>query len=221
MKLGAYFRYSERSLTLTFLYDERQFSAGGVEKLCGLYNLVLQQMLVDWNAKLSTFAENLSRRIEMKLRNETVSLEDSKKTIRHFLSQLPILQGRFEGTIGLFDEQAELITRFEGDRLSGDLLTKNFIFVVDGKLSRSADMGDGWYNPLDIVKRNDFVNPTSFLDKPKLLISAEVLTDRAQLLLIPRAAVLSVLQKSSELSLSVMNFALTQMEKYQRLWLQS
>ena len=54
---------------------------------------------------------------------------DERKKIRDFLSQLPILQGEFAGTIGLFDEQAKIITRYEGDRISGDMLEKNFIFV--------------------------------------------------------------------------------------------
>lgn len=219
MKLGAYFRYSERNLAVNFLYDERQFATGGVEKIFELYNLVLQQMLVDWNAKYSTFTENLSRR--MKISDSEVSSEEIRKQIRDFLSQLSILQGRFEGTIGLFDESAELATFYEGDRISGSMLTENFIFVVDGKLSRSADTGDGWYNPLDIVTRNGFVNPTNLLDKPKLLLSAEVLTEKSQVLMIPREKMLSILQKNSEIALSMMNFALTQMEKYQRLWLRS
>ncbi|MBR1645725.1 MAG: hypothetical protein IJ685_02995 [Selenomonadaceae bacterium] len=221
MKLGAYFRYSEMNLTMTFLYDDRQFVASGVEKLFALYNLVLKQMLVDWNAKFPAFAENLARRMKPETDTDKISAEEIRKKIRDFLSQLPILQGRYEGTIKLFDGQAEIITRFEGDRISGDDLTENFIFVVDGKLARSVNTGDGWYNPLDIVKKNDFVNPTNFLDKPKLLISAEVLTEEAQLLTIPRTAMLSNLQNSSELALSMMNFALTQMEKYQRLWLLS
>lgn len=219
MKLGAYFRYSERNLAVNFLYDERQFATGGVEKIFELYNLVLQQILVDWNAKYSTFTENLSRR--MKISDSEVSSEEIRKQIRDFLSQLSILQGRFEGTIGLFDDSAELATFYEGDRISGSMLTENFIFVVDGKLSRSADTGDGWYNPLDIVTRNGFVNPTNLLDKPKLLLSAEVLTEKSQVLMIPREKMLSILQKNSEIALSMMNFALTQMEKYQRLWLRS
>ena len=221
MKLGAYFRYSERNLSMTFLYDEKCFIAGGVEKLCELFNLILKQMLVDWNVRFSAFADNFKRRMEMLLQAETAPTEDAQKTIRHFLSQLPILQGRYEGTIDLFAEQSALETFYEGDRISGDMLAQKFIFVVDGKLVRSVDTGDGWYNPLDVVRRNAFINPTSFLDKPKLSLSAEVLTDQAQLLMIPRAVLLDAFNSRPELARALMQYALTQMERYQMLWLQS
>ena len=221
MKLGAYFRYSEKNLALTFLYDERQFAAGGIEKLCDLYNLVLKQMLVDWNAKFSTFAENLSRRMEMRTDIERVSAEENKKKIRHYLSQLPILQGRYEETINLFDGQSEIETFYEGDRISGDVLEQKFIFVVSGKLARSVDTGDGWYNPIDIVGRNAFINPTNLLEKRRLTISAEVLTEQANLLMIPHGVLWDAFNNNPEVARGLIQYALTQMEKYQALWLMS
>lgn len=221
MKLGAYFRYSEKNLSISFLYDERQFLSGGVERLCEMYNTVLQQMLVDWNEKYPAFLERLGNRVELNFQTTETSREDERKKIRNFLSQLPILQGRFGGTIGLFDDRAELITNYEGDRISGDMLKKNFIFVVSGKLARNVDTGDGWYNPIDIVGKNSFVNPTSFLDKQRLTLSAEVLTERVELLLIPHDAMIEVLRKNPEVAFSVMIYALEQMERWQMLWLQS
>ena len=221
MKLGAYFRYSERNLSLTFLYDEKRFAADGVEKICALFNLILKQMLVDWNVRFSVFVDNLKRRMEMHEHDEKISAEDARKKIRDYLSQLPILQGRYEGTIDLFDESSTIETFYEGDRISGDMLAKKFIFVVDGKLVRSVDTGDGWYNPLDVVRRNAFINPTSFLDEPKLSLSAEVLTDQAQLLMIPRNVLLDAFSHHPEVARALTQYALTQMERYQALWLQS
>ena len=221
MKLGVYFRYSEKNLSATFLYNERQFSGGGMERLCALYKFILQQMLVDWNAKFRDFFERLQNRASLQLEAEQTSREDFKKKIRDFLSQLPILQGRFAGTIGLFDEQAELVTCYEGDRISGDMLAKNFIFVADGKLARNVDAGDGWYNPIDIVGKNAFVNPTNLLERQRLTLSAEVLSERAELLTIPRDVLIEAARKNSEVALSLMNYALNQMERWQVLWLQS
>lgn len=220
MKLGVYFRYSEKNLSMSFLYDATKFSVG-VGQLCKLYKLILQQMLVDWNAKIPEFFERLKERVTLLTEEERISREDLKKKIRNFLSQLPILQGRFSGTIGLFEEHAELITRYEGDRISGDMLTKNFIFVADGKLARNVDSGDGWYNPIDIVGKNSFVNPTNLLERQRLTLSAEVLTEQAELLTIPRNILIEVAEKNSEVALSLMNYALTQMERWQILWLQS
>ena len=220
MKLGVYFRYSEKNLSITFLYNQKQFMNFGMERLCVLYESILQQMLTDWNAKFSAFMERLAARINLQLDVQTTSTSDRKK-IRDFLSQLPILQGRFEGTIGLFERQAEIITRYEGDRISGDLLKEKFIFVVSGKLVRNVDTGDGWYNPIDVVGKNAFVNPTNLLDKQRLTLSAEVLTEQVELLTIPRDVLIEASRNNSEIALSLMNYALAQMERYQVLWLQS
>ena len=219
MKLGVYFRYSEKNLSITFLYDERHFMNSGIERLCKLYEAVLQQMLTDWNAKFQTFKESLAKRIKMQ--SDVQKPTDERKRIRDFLSQLPILQGRYEGTIGLFENQAELVTHYEGDRISGDMLKKYFIFVVAGKIVRNVDTGDGWYNPLDVVKKNAFVNPANLLDKQRFTLSAEVLTEQAELLLIPRDVLIEAIRKNTEVAAAVMNFALEQMERYQSLWLQS
>ena len=219
MKLGVYFRYSEKNLSITFLYDERHFMKSGVERLCSIYEAVLKQVLTDWNAKYPAFRESLAKRIQ--ILSDVQKPTDERKRIRDFLSQLPILQGRYEGTIGLFEGNAELITRYEGDRISGDMLKEDFIFVVAGKLVRNVDTGDGWYNPLDVVGKNSFVNPANLLDKQRLTLSAEVLTEQVDLLLIPRDVLIEAIRKNTEVAAAVMNFALQQMERYQSLWLQS
>ena len=221
MKLGVYFRYSKKILSMSFLYDERQFQNGGVERLCALYEVVLKQMLVDWNAKYADFVARLEQRMDLQLEQTSIARVDDKKKIRDFLAQLPILQGRFAGTIGLFDDYAELVTLYEGDRISGDMLAKNFIFVITGKLARNMDAGDGWYTPIDIVARNGFVNPANLLDKQRLILSAEVLTEQAELLTISHDVMIDTLRKNPEVALSMMTFALEQMERWQLLWLQS
>ena len=131
------------------------------------------------------------------------------------------MQGRYEGTIGLFEDYAELVTCYEGDRISGEMLNENFIFVANGLLSRNVDIGDGWYNTLDIIEKNAFVNPANFLEKQRFTLSATVLTDKAELLLIPHNVFIEILRKNPEVSMSVMEYALEQMERYQLIWLQS
>lgn len=221
MKFGAYFRYSKKGLFVDFLYDAERFLNGGIEKLYEFYMFILQKMISDWNAKFSEFANRLTERVEMQLKDEILLREDEQKTSRDFLSQLPILQGRYGGTIKLFEKHAKLITRYEGDRISGDMLKENFIFVADGLLSRNVDTGDGWYNTLDIIERNSFINPTHLLEEQRFKLSATVLTDQAELLLIPHDVFIGILRKNSEVAMSVMNYALEQMERYQLIWLQS
>lgn len=221
MKLSLYFRYSKKKLLIYFLYDAEAFPNGGVEKLYKLYTTILQQMVTDWNAKFSTFLKTLFERAEAQREIETVSPENERKKVRDFLSQMPILQGRYGGTIGLFEEHSKIITFYEGDRISGEMLEKNFIFVASGVLSRNVDTGDGWYNTLDIIERNCFINPTSFLEKRLATFSATVLSDQAELLLIPHDILFEKAFKNPDIALSLMKHALEQMERWQVLWVQS
>ncbi|MBO4779508.1 MAG: hypothetical protein J5497_02605, partial [Selenomonadaceae bacterium] len=71
------------------------------------------------------------------------------------------------------------------------------------------------------ASKNSFVNPTNLLARQRLTLSAEVLTEQAELLTIPRNILVEVAEKNSEVALSLMNYALTQMERWQILWLQS
>ena len=221
MGLGAYFRYFGKALSIGFLYDEKKFLPGGIERLCELYEIVLQQMLVEWNSKYPTFMDRLRNRADAQMQTEEPSDEDRRKRLRDIISQLPLLQGRFGGTIGLFERQANLVTLYEGDRISGEDLEKNFIFVADGILSRSVDTGDGWYNTLDIIEKNAFVNPTSLLEKQLFTFSVTVLTEQAELLTIPHDVLIEILRTNPEIALTVMTGALAQMERYQFLWMQT
>ncbi len=221
MKLGAYFRQSGKNLIIGFLYDEKKFLPGGIERLCELYKIVLQQMLVDWHARYPEFMSRLRKRVDVQLKTEEASAEDVRKKLRDIISQLPLLQGRFGGTIALFERQAKLVTLYEGDRILGKDLEQNFIFVADGILSRNVDTGDGWYNTLDIIEKNAFVNPTNLLEKQLFTFSVTVLSDQAELLTVPRDVFVEILRKNPEIALSVMNGALAQMERYQFLWMQT
>ena len=222
MGFGAYFRYSGKALAIGFLYNDKKFLPDGVERLCELYKFVLQQMIVDWNAKYPDFLERLRNRLDTQLNaEEEASEEERRKRLRDIISQLPLLQGRFGGTIGLFERQASLVTLYEGDRISSDDMEKNFIFVADGILSRNVDTGDGWYNTLDIIEKNAFVNPTSLLEKQLFSFSVTVLTDQAEILTVPHDVLIEILRTNPEIALTVMNGALAQMERYQFLWMQT
>lgn len=221
MKLGVYFHYSEKNLSVSFLYDKKKFLAYGIERLCAIYKSVLKQMLVDWNAKYDDFMERLANRIVISLETEAKAYEEDARRLRNFISQLAVLQGRYSGSIKLFESKAKFVTYYEGDRISGNILDNNFLFVVSGKIARNVDTGDGWYNPLDIIGKNSFVNPLNLIEKPRLTLSAEVLTEQAEFMIIPRNTFLEIIRYNPEITLSILTFTLEQMERYQMLWLQS
>ena len=221
MKLGVYFQYAQ-NLSVSFRYDKNKFTANAGERLAKLYNLILQQMLLYWNAPFADFIENVKKLVQIDIEEvEKISEEDERKKIIDFIYQNRILQSENVGAAQIFAESAKLFTRFEGDRIFGDILEKNLVFVVEGKISRSLDTGDGWFNALDIIKAGGLINENIFLPKRRATISAEVLTEKAVLMAIPLSNFEGAAMQYPAIYKSVLRHVLSQMEKYQMLWLQS
>lgn len=221
MKLGIYFQYTSKTLSITIQYDKNQFSPNAGELLTNIYNLILRQMLVYWNAPFANFIKNIEKITAEIAAASEQQHEDERKIINDFIYKNTLLQSEATGTNAILVENSKLITCFEGDRISGDILYKNLVFVVEGKLARSLDTGDGWFNALDIIKAGGLLNETVFLDKRRTTISAEVLTEKALLLLIPLDTFESATRQTPALYKSVLQHIANQMEKYQLLWLQS
>ena len=221
MKLGIYFQY-EKNLSVSFQYDKNQFLPNAGERLAKLYNLVLRQMLVHWHAPFKDFMENLKKLADFNFTEEIeIAQEDERQKIINFIYQNKILQGEISGNAQILSQGAKLVTRFEGDRISGDMAEKNLVFVVEGKLARSLDTGDGWFNALDIIKNGGLINENIFLKNRRVTTSAEVLTEKAVLMIIPLDNFESAARQNNELYKAMLRHVLSQMEKYQMLWLQS
>lgn len=221
MRLGVYFQYSNTNLAVTFLYDANSFMMSADERLAKIYNIILRQMLLYWNAPFKDFIDSTTSKIVAEFDNKNVNLQDDKHIIHDFAVTHPLLQGTLKGIWRDVTEGAQLIRLFEGDRVHADLLESNLIFVVEGKLSRSLDTGDGWFNALDIISKGGWLNETVLLDKKRAVISLEVLTDQATLLAVPLENLNQVMKNSPEVVETFMTYILRQMEKYQILWLQS
>ena len=219
MKLELYFHYSENTTSISILYDENRFAIHCGEMLSKRYVLILQQMLTDWNLNYEQFINRLSSRIE-EITKE-YNKEDYIAYLQNFISQLELLQGINEGTLQKILKTAKLSTYFEGDRISGKDIEQNLIFVAEGKLVRSIETNDGWYKTLDIIKENGWINETVFLENRKSNMSAEVLTEKAILMIIPLEDIKQLLLSFPEIEYKILQYVLKQMEKYQRLWIQS
>ena len=222
MKLGIYFQYTSTNLYFTVSYDANQFYSAIGMRFAKIYNLILQQMLNYWNSPFNQFMDSLTKKLFMNLENlsETQKTED-RQIINDFIATNKILQGKHAGSLALFAEGAQLVRYFEGDRIQGDIIENNLVFVVEGKVARSLDTGDGWYNALDIISKDGWINETVFLSKRRSNIAAEVLTDQATVLLIPLKNAENVLRQIPSVYENFMTHSLSQMEKYQLLWLQS
>ena len=174
-------------------------------------------MILDWNLNYKTFLQ----RLEDRFTAEPSPKENDATYIMDFISQLEILQGVSTGILQKVLEIAKLTTYFEGDRIAEEDMDKNLIFVAEGKLSRSLESGDGWYNSLDVVKEKRWINETVFLTNKKSKMSAEVLTEKAILMLIPLEEMKKILRENFGVQEKFFNHILGEMEKYQKLWIQS
>ena len=220
MKLGLYFHYSENITSISILYDENKFTINFGELLSRRYILILQQMLTNWNLNYKEFIDRLSKRME-EINKEDIA-EDNTAYLQNFISQLQLLQGINVGTLQQILQMAKMEIYFEGDRISGAEIEQNLIFVIEGKLVRSIETNDVWYKTLDIIKKNDWVNETVFLEKRRNKMSAEVLTEKAVLMIVPFEDMKYLLRgEFPDVEYKILQHTLSQMEKYQRLWVQS
>jgi len=88
-------------------------------------------------------------------------------------------------------------------------------------VARSIELGDGWYYTLDIQKEGSWLNETAMLPDRKSELALEVLTERAVILTIPLNKAQTIMEKTPLMARSIIQYVIRQMEKYQRLWIQS
>lgn len=217
-KLALYFHYADNKVSINFIYNANLFLPQMGEHLAELYMTVLQQIVADWSATWAAFMDRLKSRLQDA---DAKSREEEQLQIKTIVGQIGLLQGMSYNVRQEFTGQSTLLKLYEGDRLSDDVLRNNLVFVGEGRVARSIETGDGWYNTLDILKAGSWVNETVLLEKRKNNLSAVVLTDRADMLVVPMAKWQKIINLYPELLPNVVNYVLSRMEKYQRLWIMS
>lgn len=217
MCLSVRFRYSENEIVIAFAYNSQSFTTEGVEKLAQDYGQILRQMLTDWRLDYQAFMKKWLEHCRQKPAEQTLK----RVELLDALSRLQLLQPCEKGLIQSFAGTARLVPCYEGDRFIGSDVEEQFLFVVRGKVARSIETGDGWYNTLDILVENSWVNELVMLPERKVKLAFEVLTEQAMLLVIPRITMESILRKEPAVAQSVIHHLCRQVEKYQRLWIQS
>ena len=221
IKLGISFRHEENQLVMSFSYDNTIYSPAGIEKLFNQYILILQQMLAEWSDNHSIFVERLEWHAASTQKLQAKGKSDNRSALQNYLYQLDLLQECENGVVQLFVENSHMISYFEGDSLPEEMLKTNLAFLVEGKVARSMENSEGWYNALDIKKENCWLNELIFLDEKMAHVSVEVLTEQAKFLLIPLVNVQAILKRHPTFAMNMLKYTARQLEKYQRLWVQS
>ncbi len=221
MPLGAYFCYADETVSVNFLYDGRQFDLYGVKSLAEQYSKILQYMLTDWDAGIEGLLNRIAVRTslvssDIQAREDTVCAK-----VQTFLSRLGLFQGTATGILQPLMDISRVVTRYQGDRISEEEIRTQAIFVMEGKLARYMDSGDGWYNLLDIAGSRRWLNELALLSNQNSKLSAEVFTEEAELVFIPIDKFKDILAKHSEVKDNIIKHLLSEMEKYQKLWVHS
>ena len=217
-KLALYFHYADAKVTINFIYNANLFLPQMGEQLAKLYLSVLQQMVSDWSATWAAFMDHLKGRV---LATDFSSREEERLRIKSIVEHIELAQGLSYDTLKNIAGQSALLKLYEGDWIREDVLRDNLVFIGEGCVARSIETGDGWYNTLDILKAGSWVNETVLLKEQENNISAVVLTDRADVLIVPIAKWQKLVNLSPELMANVTEYVLKRMEKYQRLWIKS
>ena len=219
MKLSLYFRYTKAAASVILIYDEDSFGAGTGERIVKSYLLTLQQMLTDRYETVDTFREHLLERLLSEKKIQEAYEEEEKARLQNAVSSIRLLQGADVGTTQLFMQEGTLRTYFEGDRVEG--MGRDLLFVAEGKLVRSIEDSDGWFCTLGIVKEGAWLNETVMLEERKASIAAEVLSERATILAIPKDVMQTICAQNPSNWKNISLHAISQLETYQRLWAQS
>ena len=219
-KLSIAFHHEEHQLAISMQYDERFFDRERIEILVKEYLQVLQQMLTDWNLPIGVFQERLGNRLE-RVENSVTERVDSRAVLQDYLSRITLFKELDRGFIQRFMEYARLDVYFEGDRLAGKDLDGQMVFLGMGRVARSIELGDGWYHTLDIQKEGGWLNETVLLPDRKGDMALEVLTERAVILTVPLDKAHIIMDQTPLMPKCVIQYVIRQMEKYQRLWIQS
>lgn len=218
-RLGLHFYFKDDEMSAVLKYDASWLTFDEAMQLMRRYLATLQNVIVDWTLSLSAFKERLAMRFA--LAADDISVVDSRAKTQDIISKVKLLQGINEGTLQYFFKVSRLDTRFEGDRISEDELSKNFILVTDGMLNRNIDVGDGWFNTLDMVPEGLPLNEAVLLENRRCKLAAEVVSETATLLIVPLDEMNKILKQSPQLWQNLARHALSEMENYQSIWVQA
>ena len=220
MPLGIYFHYVEGMVSMNFLYDGEQFFEYGIESLANQYKLMLEQMLLKWDSSLGSLLERFASRVDLMQNDVQAKQESVRAMTREFLYQLPFLEGSSD-IVDALVEAGAVVTKYLGDRISGEEIDSQGIFVMEGKLARYMDAGDGWFNLLNLVKKNSMLNEMVLLGKRQSNISAEVLSDRVTLFELSLDKFNDILMGDAAFKNRIFQHVLKELERYQRMWVKS
>ena len=210
--LGVYFRPTNESVAVTFLYNKLSFENGGIQKIADRFLSVLHAMLSGWNYTLDEFRLALDAEFQ------------GAKEIRYSagpneLIKIPLLENVRVSSIRNLWRFFATETFFEGDYISLSEKENMLCFLLDGTAARLMENRSGWLNMLDFVKKGTWLNENVFLENKPSRIFLEIISESAVLVEIPKETMENLIDEEPFLMRRMFMHALSEMEKYRRFWI--
>ncbi|MBR1579491.1 MAG: hypothetical protein IJ668_03215 [Selenomonadaceae bacterium] len=218
-RLGVYFTFENDEIAIVLKYNDSRLTFDEATMLTQRYMAMLRSMMIDWDLSAEVMKNRLTTRLDLEA--GVAVREDSRSKLLHIISKMQLLQTDRKGTLQQLLGVARLETFFEGDRIFGEMLEKNLVLVAEGMLARSIDVGDGWFNMLDMVVEGLPINEAVLLDRRRCNWSAEVVSEQATLLFIPLDDMTKVLNLNPLLWQNIALHALHTTENIQSIWVQA
>ncbi len=210
--LSVYFRPTDESIAVTFLYDKKSFENGGVQKIADRFLLVLHTMLSGWNYTLDSFRVTLDAKFQGAKETRYNAGPDE-------LVQIPLLENVRVSSIRKLWRFFATETFFEGDYISLSEKENVLCFLLDGTAVRLMENRKGWLNMLDFVKKGTWLNENVFLEKKPSRIFIEIVSESAVLVEIPKEVMEMLIDEEPFLMRRMFMNVLSEMEKYRRFWI--
>lgn len=219
-RLAVYFHRRGDDIHMTFLYDENRFKPYGIVLLAKRYVQTLQQMAIDWKQPLSAFHQRELLSAEEKISISLHPIRDGRNNLFDILSGTKLLEDVEIRVLKQNIGNPRFVACSMGDRIPREDTDRNFILLLKGTAARNIATGSGLYNFLDIQKAGSWLNETSFLPGNRARLSIEILSEDASLLYVPIDEMNRLMNEEPAIQRRMMVYALEEMEKYQRLWVQ-
>ena len=217
MALSIYFhRKGDGSISLSFLYDENRFKPYGIELTAKRYVQILQYTLTEWKHSLSSLSEHtLEEPSPVMYREEAV-----KDRLYGMFSRIKVFHDVPREAFQQIMECSRVAECLSGDRIPQKDLEENCIFVIEGRVSRTLNAGNGWYGFLDIRGKRSWLNETILLPSRRAKLSAEILSEEAILIYIPLAEMNRLMNDEPIVQRQMLLYTLEELEKHHCLWVQ-
>ena len=220
MDLGVYFHYNGETISMDFFYHEKCFSQEQIEMLSACYRQILHTLLQDWEHSVYSLKKDIAKAVGRLFETNTKATVWQLEEICAFLQQTDFFAALSRDRLQKLAAAAKVCTYLENDTLQQYIDgQRQMMFVLQGKIVRNLDAGNGWFKMLDVLGEKQLLNVYAFLPDSRVKLLAEVYTDKAEVLFLPAALVWQVLTEEPQAMQALVQYLLRELNKYQRYWL--